>query len=135
MHKSISLFLFLILIFLEKGKKRSPIVPHLLTIGKLGSLVRKNTHPSRLPIALPPQYFSRNFPYGATNFSFFIRSKNRKLFEMDFFLPPHIYFGSWQTTRFGKYFLGTLGDALLFPNANNRRPTDFGLFCSEVCGN
>ena len=31
---------------------------------------------------------------------------------MNFFLPLHTYFGSWQTTRFGEYFLKTLGDAL-----------------------
>ena len=39
-------------------------------------------------------------------------SKNRKLLEIDSFLPSHIYLGSWQTTSFGKKIFGTLGDAL-----------------------
>jgi len=41
------------------------------------------------------------------------RSKNRELLEIDFFLPLRTYFGSSQTTKFGEYFLGTLGDALM----------------------
>ena len=39
------------------------------------------------------------------------RSKNKKLLEMDSFLPLHTYLGSCQTTSFGKKKLETLGDA------------------------
>jgi hypothetical protein len=43
---------------------------------------------------------------------YIIGSKNGKLLEMDSFLPPHTYLGSWQITRFGKKKFGTIGDAL-----------------------
>ena len=43
------------------------------------------------------------------NFSFLGR-KNREVLEIDFFLPPHTYLGSWQTS-FEEKVLGTLGDA------------------------
>ena len=39
-------------------------------------------------------------------------SKNRELLEIDSFLPPYTYLGSWQTTSFGEKILETLGDAL-----------------------
>ena len=38
--------------------------------------------------------------------------KNRKLLEMDSFLPSHTYLGSCQTIKFEEKILGTLGDAL-----------------------
>ena len=38
------------------------------------------------------------------------RIKNKKLLEMDSFLPPQTYLESWQTTDFGKRKLETLGD-------------------------
>ena len=41
-------------------------------------------------------------------------SKNRKLLEIDSFLPPYTYLGSWQTTSFGKKILETLEDAHVF---------------------
>ena len=39
--------------------------------------------------------------------------KNRKLLEMDSFLPSHTYLGSCQTIKFEEKILGTLGDALI----------------------
>ena len=63
---------------------------------------------------------------------------------MDFFFPPYTYFGSWQTTRFGEYFLETLGDAQQVSGKNNLQNgslTDLGgvwysldttCFCASV---
>ena len=46
-------------------------------------------------------------------------SKNRELLEIDSFLPPYTYLGSWQTTRFGENILGTIGDALREENKDD----------------
>ena len=35
-------------------------------------------------------------------------SKNRELLEIDSFLPPYIYLGSWQTINFGEKILELL---------------------------
>jgi len=42
------------------------------------------------------------------------RNKNRELLEINSFLPPYTYLGSWQTTSFGEKILETLEDAHVF---------------------
>ena len=102
------------------------LIPHLLTIGH----VSKNKHtiapPNILPITPSPASaigtsrcrveLDKFAPEGdedeqAMRIKLLIyRSKNKKLLEMDSFLPPQTYLESWQTIDFGKRKLKTLGD-------------------------